>query len=210
MNSEVKLTPCFFIRHAPAIHSRKGLYKDPNVDARLPALAKIKAMAKGLPVNAIWFVSPLARALTTAHAIREAMSEETEFMVSPEISEQNFGDWQGLEFNELWEKISELEAHNWSLLAASTRPPSGESFEDVVARVDSFMNNLVINEPERPKIIVSHAGVIKAALAHAQGIMPDQALAIDIEPFSLTQLLHQTGKGRGGAWQLKFVNRTFG
>lgn len=209
MKNDVKLTPCFFIRHAPAIQSKEGLYKNHNVDAKLPSLSKLKSMAKHLPKNALWFVSPLERAKTTAHAICDVMREEPEFKITPEISEQDFGDWQGLDFNELWEKIEGLEAHNWSLLAASTCPPNGESFEEVVARVEDFMVTLATTEPERPKVIVSHAGVIKASIAHVMDLSPDQALSIDIEPFSITQILHQTGNGLGGAWQLRLTNRTF-
>lgn len=209
MTDDVKLTPYFLIRHAPAVQSREGLYKDHNVDAKLPSLPKLKLMAKSLPKNAMWFVSPLARAKTTAYALCEVLREEPDFNITSKISEQDFGDWQGLDFADLWQKIEGLEAHNWSLLSASTCPPNGESFSDVVKRVGDFMNALSNVQLERPKVIVSHAGVIKATLAHALALSPDQALSIDIEPFSITQILHQTGNGQGGSWQLRMTNRTF-
>lgn len=206
---EILLTPWYFIRHAPAIKSKNGLYSDHNVDANLPADNVLLAMAEKLPNNAKWFVSPLQRAKTTAIALSKVLKEKTDRQFINELSEQDFGRWQGLDFDQLWDQIKGFKPHNWSLLSADTRPPEGESFSDVSKRVAKFMENISIIEPERPKVIVSHAGVIRAAVGHVLELPNDQALSIDIEPFSLTSILHQTGKGKGGKWQLKSSNQTF-
>jgi len=206
---DINLTPWYFIRHAPVLKSKNGLYKDQDVDAKLPSIKAINSMAAHLPKNAQWFISPMKRTKTTANALMKTLNEIQEFSVKNEILEQDFGQWQGLEFDALWDNIKNLEAHNWSLLSAKTSPPEGESFSDVKKRVASFIESTTNKSPVKPKIVVTHAGVIRSAIGYALELEDDHALSIEIEPFSLTRLLHQNGSGRGGNWQLKSSNWTF-
>lgn len=208
-NPEIKLTPLYFIRHAPVANSKQGLYFNHDEEVTLPSPQAIEEMANELPENAKWYISPLIRTYQTASALINMMGETDNFEIRDEITEQDFGDWQGHSFDQLWAKIENYSPHNWSLLSADTCPPNGESFAEVCKRVSNFMDELSTSEPERPKIIITHAGVIRAAIGYVLDISPDKALSFEFKPFSLSQILHQTGTGNGGIWQINYLNKIF-
>ena len=83
---------------------------------------------------------------------------------------------------------------------ADHRPPGGESFADVCARVAPALAAL----PGGRTAIVAHAGVARAALALALG-SPGLGLAFEVAPLSLTVL-----RRHPGGWSVACVNRTFG
>lgn len=209
IENNIELTEWYFIRHAPVKDVKKGIYVDADGDATLPEKDIVRTLAASLPVNALWYVSPLLRTKKTAEALRDQMDGAGELIFVDELKEQNFGDWQGLSFEDIWQEIKELPAHNWSFLAADTTPPNGESFNDVQARVSSFIEKLKNQQPARPKIFVAHAGVIRSIIGTALALNNDDALSLGIDPFSLSRLIHQTGSGKGGEWQLKTLNQTY-
>ena len=210
MTVDIQLTEWYLVRHAPVKNSRKGIYRDANASAELPGQAIINALAAQLPDGADWYVSPLTRTRETAKALLDANSNNSSMInYADGLKEQDFGAWQGLTFEEIWAEIEGLPPHKWSLLAAETKPPKGESFEAVYARILEFMKQTVQTNPGRAKVIVSHAGIIRAFVGVALGLTADKALALDAKPFSLTRLLHQTGKGKGGEWQLQCLNQRF-
>lgn len=206
MSDEVLLTPWYFLRHAPVLNAKQGLYNSHDEEAVLPDADIIKKMSTQLPEGALWYVSPLKRTTQTALALT---AEPDNIKYENELKEQNFGDWQGLKFDQLWNEIKDIEGHNWAYVSATTRPPNGESFCDIRKRVKGFLADTVDIEPTKPRVIVTHAGVIRAFISLILNIEADVALSFKIDTFSLTTCLHQTGKLRGGAWQIQSLNQTF-
>ena len=68
--------------------------------------------------------------------------------------------------------------------AASNRPPGGESFVDQIARASAGLAAL----PAGEAILVVHSGTIRAVLAIALDLAPEQALRFVIDPLSLTRI----------------------
>lgn len=205
----VKLTPWYLVRHAPVAAVRKGIYAEADGAANLPNLSHVKALANSLPDEALWYVSPLRRTRQTADALRKQMTKPGEMAIIGSLREQNFGDWQGLSFEQIWQEIKELPVHNWSLLAGGTPPPGGESFEALYTRVGDFLEENMAVQTERPRVLVTHAGVIRALIGTMLGLTAEKALSLGSEVFSVSKLLHQSGQGQGGAWRLEFLNRIY-
>ena len=67
---------------------------------------------------------------------------------------------------------------------ASNRPPGGESFVDQIARASAGLALL----PAGEAILVVHSGTIRAVLAIALDLAPDNALRFVIDPLSLTRI----------------------
>jgi alpha-ribazole phosphatase len=113
----------------------------------------------------------------------------------PRLWEQDFGDWEGVPFTDL----PDLGALTSAELAAH-RPPNGESFLDLHARIAQALQSLARQGGRIA--VVAHAGVIRAALGLALG---DAALglAFQIAPLSLTQITALPG----GQWSISGVNR---
>lgn len=209
MSDNITLTPWYLVRHAPVKEVRKGIYNDADSGVLLPLVAEIRRLADRLPEDALWFVSPLLRARQTAEALWSESNKPGDVFYVEALREQSFGDWQGLSFEEVWREIKGLPAHNWSLLAAETRPPNGESFQDVRARVAKFLVKNKAIEPKRPRVLVTHAGVIRAMIGVALEMESNQAQSFGVDTFSVSLLLQQTGRGKGGAWRLDSLNRTY-
>ncbi|MBT5187881.1 MAG: histidine phosphatase family protein [Kordiimonadaceae bacterium] len=206
-DDNIKITQWYLVRHAPVINAEKGVYAQADGNAAIPEETIVNALKSSLPEDAIWHVSPLKRTRQTADAISRSLSN---LSYDDRLIEQNFGEWQGLSFEEIMRKIKDHPPHNWSLLSAGTTPPNGESFEDVQKRVSDFIDSNVNEQPTRPRILVTHAGVIRAFIGTALGLSNDNALALGVDPFSVSKLTHQTGTGKGGEWQLNSLNQTFG
>jgi alpha-ribazole phosphatase len=205
MNDPV-ITDWYFIRHAPVVGGKSGLYQSANEPADLSDSHRLKSLAAILPDEADWFTSPLIRTETTANALYSYKNDKSSIIQDPRLIEQDFGGWFGLSSDDLWAKISHLKGHNWAWLDAETKPEGGESFMDVWERAKNFMDTVSATSNNRPKVIVSHAGVIRAFISHALGLKPDVALSLGINTLSLTHMQHTTGVRNGGAWRLVCQN----
>jgi len=159
------------IRHAPA-RSEGRLCGRRDVPCELPEEAELRAVARAAGDAAQLVSSPARRCRETAAAMWPAR----EFTTDPRLWEQDFGTWEGLPLG----NVPDLGPLSPSALAAH-RPPGGESFEDVVARVAPALDAI-----SGRAVLVAHAGVIRAALAKAVGA--PATLAFLIDPLSVTRL----------------------
>lgn len=184
----------WWIRHAPVRGMDGVVYGAMDVDADCSDGAQFDAVRRALPDHAVWFCSPMKRAVQTLRALRQAGDDGHRIIDS--FGEQNFGSWQGQSYQDIpWPETGDL---------AAVCPPDGESFHDLVARASTAIEHLA-KEAGGHKIIVAHAGTIRAALAIALDRSDNAALQFDIAPLSLTRL---TSFGNGG-WRVDGVNRVF-
>jgi len=101
------------------------------------------------------------------------------------VNEIEFGEWTGMSFAEL-EPLPEWRRFN--TLRSSTPIPGGELMLDVQARIVDRMECLRRMHPDSVVAVVSHADVIRAAIAHFAGIPLDLFHRLEISPASLSIL----------------------
>jgi broad specificity phosphatase PhoE len=193
----------FLVRHALVEPSaRTVMYGAMDVSLCELALAEEAAsyrwLAARLPAPARWVVTPLSRTRATAAAIFAAGQAEAPLEVEPDLQEQHLGEWQGLSHERFAELIRHPPHPFWPH-GAEERPPGGESFADVVARVGPVMERLA--NAGGDVVVVAHGGSIRAAVAHAMRLTAEQALAFSIKNLSLTRLERQ-----GADWRVAAVN----
>jgi alpha-ribazole phosphatase len=160
-----------------------------------------RALADRLPRPARWIATPLSRTQRTAAAIFAAGYPPAEpLAIEPDMIEQSLGEWQGLPHAELPEKLANPKHAFWPL-SGDEKPPGGESMVEVVARAGATLERLATDHAGEDVVIVSHGGTIRAAVAHALGVAPDNALHLSIQNLSLTRLeRHPEG------WRVVCVN----
>ena len=124
----------------------------------------------------------------------------------PDLAEQDFGDWQGLKYEELHESRGGAFHRFWHA-PAHVQAPGGESFIDVMQRVARAVHGLIEPNRGRDIIAVAHGGTIRAALGLALGLDPEACLAFTMENCSLTRIDHIDGPGMGHGWRVITVNR---
>lgn len=138
--------------------------------------------------------SPLRRARETAAALFPEHVPE----VVRALAEQDFGDWDGRAYADA-SMPPGLDAAG----IAGFRPPGGESFADLLARVRPAIEELAKTHANQSLAVVAHGGAIRAALAMAMHADASSAIAFDIAPLSLTSI----ALFAGGDARIDYVNR---
>ena len=203
-----RITRWWWVRHAPVIGVNGRIYGQDDLDSDCGDDQQFRLLANILPKEAVWLVSHLRRTHQTAAAIFAARVAETEPapVITADLAEQHFGDWQGLTYAEL-EARRDGAYHRFWHAPATERPPNGESFEDVVARVSGAMSRITGEHAGRDIVAVAHGGTIRAALAVALGIEPERALGFAVDTCSVTRMDHYDGATEGANWRIVAVNQ---
>ncbi|MBL6945604.1 MAG: histidine phosphatase family protein [Rhodospirillales bacterium] len=174
-----------------------------DVDAVIPDDPRLERIAKTLPSDADWLISPLIRCQQTAEALIACseISIRTQHVI-PRLQEQNFGDWE----NRSYDDPAIRDAKTFWDDPAQCAPPNGESFAAMMNRVHAAINEQPASENI---VVVAHAGVIRAAISLALDLSPQQALRLQIDPMSVTRLgkfndLENSSEG----WSVRYVNHS--
>ena len=173
-------TEIYLVRHAPSVPAGY-LYGRTDVAADTGNAEAMDRLARSIGVVDRIVTSPARRCRQTTHAL---WPESREVVVDARLWEQDFGDWDGRAF----EDIPDLGMLSVQDLAAQ-RPPGGESFDDVVRRVQPAVRELAGSGATNVQriAVVAHAGVIRAALGMAL-VEAASALSFDVATLSLTQM----------------------
>jgi len=155
----------YFLRHGEI--ARPGILSG-QIDVGLSeqGLEQMRqASAELIHLNAI-YSSPLKRCSVHADYLANQHSLHVHYYNA--LKEFNFGDWDGQDYQQLWQQtskphIGDFWQHPWQV-----KVPNGESMADFYARVEAwwhtFLQSLCESKHEQ-SLVISHAGVIKQILA---------------------------------------------
>ena len=152
-----------------------------NDDGRGQAAATAARLAL-LPIEAI-YTSPLERTVETAQAI--AGPRGLPLRLVEGLGEVKYGEWQGAELKELYKH--EL----WpgvQFYPSGTRFPGGETLGEAQVRMVTTLDALRAQHPKGIIAVVSHADIIKLAVAYYVGMHIDLFQRLEISPCSVTAL----------------------
>ena len=164
----MRLSPTQFglIRHALTQWNEKkriqGLLNSP-----LSPTGRKMAVAWGHELRALHWdrivASDLGRVQETVTLINQEL--QLPIHIEPLLREQNWGEWSGLSFPELFARfgpeVREQEAAGWDFL-----PPGGESRKEVLAWGQRALRKAADRWPGEHILIVCHEGIIKTLLYH--------------------------------------------
>lgn len=199
------VTRWWWIRHAPVPNPEGRCYGQHDRECDTSDDESFIRLSAMLPRGALLVTSDLARTRMTAAAIAAAGLDLPEPIQEPSLREQSFGTWQGMRYEEIWE--SRGGRHPFWLAPAYERPPEGESFTDLLARLAPTVHRLTREHAGRDIVSVGHGGTIRAALTVALGLQPESALAFTVENLSLTRIDHIAGPEGVGQWRVVTVNQ---
>jgi len=118
-----------------------------------------------IPFNG-FYCSALQRSIETARII--ARPHHSVATILPDLNEINLGSWDGMPIAEV-KRLFPLEYQLRGADLAGYRPPSGESFADLSARVVPTFKK-IIQHSSGNLLIVGHAGVNRVILCHLLGM----------------------------------------
>jgi alpha-ribazole phosphatase len=203
----MSVTRWWWIRHAP-VPDLGRIYGQRDLSCDCSDAVVFADLAAALPAGAVWVTSNLVRTVETARAIHAADPQKFAGAAPkalPELAEQHLGDWQGLDRKAFY-AARNVGTHHFWFASADERPPGGESFADLVARVAPAIDQLTRDHAGRDIVAVTHGGTIRAALGHALGLAPKAALAFATDNCSLTRLDHLPGADGTAFWRVVMVN----
>ena len=118
-------------------------------------------LARDLPPFRRILCSPLSRCRRLAQAL--AAARALPLTVDPRLIEMDFGAWEGRP----WSDLPRVELDAWAADLLHARPHGGETVAELAARTDAAL--AAARRGAVPALLVTHAGVIKAALAARDG-----------------------------------------
>ncbi len=200
-------TRWWWIRHAPVRVDEGRIYGQRDLPCDCSDAGAFSRLAALLPRQAIWVTSHLARTQQTAQAILSAGDFEAprQLLQDKDLAEQHLGDWQGLD-RRTFLMGRKQEPDSFWYAEADERAPNGESFVDLVARVEAAIARLNAAHRGGDIVAVVHGGTIRAALVIALGLPARGGFAFTIDNCSLTRLDHYHGK-QGAGWRVPMVNQ---
>lgn len=148
------------LRHGRTTANAQGLLQG-RIDLDLDELGQQQAAAAAEwigPVDRV-IASPLARAQQTAAALGQSVDTDERFI------ELNYGEWEGT-------PVRDVPADTWQEWRSDLdfRPPSGETLNELGARVREGLIELADQASEQNIVVVSHVSPIKASVAWALGV----------------------------------------
>ena len=152
------------IRHGAIDETLSGKYigtTDPPLSDKGKLALKKLAFTHAYPQPPVVFSSPLRRCTQTC----AVLFPERKPLVIADLSECNFGEWEGKTAEEL--KDSE-DFQKWLAGDNSVKPPRGESNADFVRRVCKIFESIVeglMKTGSTECAVVTHGGVIMTLLA---------------------------------------------
>lgn len=149
------------VRHGETLHNVAGIAQGWN-DSHLSPRGReqVQTLAARL---ASWkpdvlFSSPLGRARSTAEIIAAVIGQE--ITIVDELREMSYGAWEGRSFLDV--RREERDAYERWIGDFDERSPSGESHNDVLARMRSALQTIEQSGAQRP-VVVSHGTAIRIA-----------------------------------------------
>ena len=114
----------------------------------------------------IIYTSDLARAAETAEIV--AAYHRLPLIRDVRLREAFFGEWEGLAMPEISARWPGVLAA-WRADSLRTRPPGGETLEQVQQRMIDFLADALRQHPDGEICIVGHGGSLRAIVAYALG-----------------------------------------
>ena len=135
--------------------------------------------------------SPLQRAHATATAAADALGLSV--TVDENLTETDFGEWEGLTFPEAAK--SHPDVHGRWLRDTSLAAPGGESFDEVGQRVQRALDRIVAEHPGATVLVVSHVTPIKTLLRLALDAGPTilHRVHLDLASLSIAEFYPDNG-----------------
>ena len=182
----------YLVRHGRQLSPRCNV----NVDLSNEGILQSKLLAerlKEVPFDAL-YSSNLIRAIHTAELINREHGLKHE--IREGIKEIDYGDWTGLEDDEIKEKYKDFILEN-DRLRDDLRFPGGECGQDVVQRAMPIINELIASGKQNI-LVVTHGGVIRALTSHLLGLDQSQKalFGVALEHTGITEFVYNEEKNR--------------
>ncbi|WP_263411193.1 histidine phosphatase family protein [Terriglobus tenax] len=179
MSSKPRL---FLVRHGETEWSLSGQHTG-TTDIPLTENGQAQARTVGVLLNhhnfAQVFTSPMQRARDTC----TLLGYGTQAVVNPDLCEWNYGIFEGLTTPQIREQRNDP---RWNIFDSEI--PNGESIEQVAARAQAVIDQVLEIAPAGDTLLVAHGHILRILAATWLGLPPRSARLLSLVPASLSIL----------------------
>lgn len=187
------MTRLLLVRHAATPGTSRAAFPIEDEPLDQAGLRDAAALKPALAVATTCLSSPAPRARQTAEAA--GISPQPD----PDLAECNFGSWAGRTLAEV--SAFDPEGLRRWLEDPDAAPHGGESLAQMAKRVEEFLTRVA--SLGGTTAVVTHGGVVKAAVVAAIGAPLAAFWRIDVSPASVTEFHRDDGR-----WTLARTNWT--
>jgi alpha-ribazole phosphatase len=180
------LAKLLLVRHGETeLNSAQRYWGKTDVGLGAMGLRQAEQLRDRLATEPIDFVysSELRRTTVTAQTI--ASIHKLKVTACPEINEINFGDVEGLNFEEVHARFPDL-ARMWIQRNPQIAYPRGESLMQMEARVSEFRKRLDGYVADETVLIVAHSGILRTFICQLLGLTMEHRWSIRVDLASLS------------------------
>lgn len=179
------MTALLLVRHGPTLWTAErrlqGRTDIDLSDAGRREAVRLRALVdEWMPQTAV--VSPLARSRSTARIL-----SDLDAVVDERWAEAGLGEWEGRTPDALGAEYA-----RWR--SGALVPPGGETQAELAARVAGAARDAAARPG--PVLVVTHGGVIRAALAHFVGLTADRIEPVAAPSLTVIEVAAGSGAGR--------------
>ena len=183
----------YLLRHPPVQNSSGVCYGQTDIALAQDWIKTAKSIQKALPKNLKIYSSDLGRCRNVASYLNDK-----KVTFDQRLRELNFGIWE----NKPWKDIPKEDIDAWNRNLETYIIQNGESYSQMKARVYEVWKEIISTDEDT--LIITHAGVIRALLAHLLETSAHATLKLTIKPSSLTKLSYLNH------WlEIRYINKVF-
>ena len=158
------------LRHPPVDRQGRCIGQS-TIQTTEPLQASVRRVVASAPFEPTrLFCSDLPRCSQLAEGLANHWNIELE--VTEDLREMHFGEWEGRSYDEI-DATDTLRWRTWCEDWRNAAPPRGESLEQLMSRVSSWLGG---RAPSERDLLVTHAGVIRV-LRVLSGSTWDEAMS---------------------------------
>jgi broad specificity phosphatase PhoE len=204
MKEQTQRHEMIFLRHGRSIanqeHLVQGQQDSPLSETGVEQVRALATLWKSEGVNFDHIISsPLERAAMTARIIAETIKAEIE--PNESWMERRYGNAEGMKYSEFRELLNKNPRPSPYKSAFGT----GESEWDLFLRASSAIQEL-LKRPPGHYLVVSHGGILNAALQSILGVSPSSPIVRTIIRFDNTGHTKVTYDDFTQMWRINYTN----
>ena len=179
----------FLIRHGQTDWNLKGKIQGScDIELNNTGIKQAKELSNKIleePYKLSKIYSSLQRrAVKTAEILSHATN--LDYIPIEGLEEMNLGEWEGLSWGEVKEKYP-TEYEQWYINRRYTKPPKGESYQDMLERVLPAIYKIIKANCE-DVVVVTHSAVIMSIQCYITNTSFDEMMKFKTDNTSITEI----------------------
>ena len=170
VGSDQASTHILLIRHGQTVWNKEEVFRG-RTDLELDetGLAQAAAVARALGDERVSRIvsSPLKRAIQTAQPLADVCGVSIE--TDPELTDIDFGRWQGMPVEDVAAEYPELFAQ-WEQTPEAVRFPDGEVLDEAADRAFASLLDIIDGTPGASVAVIAHRVINKVLICRILGI----------------------------------------